>query len=224
MAHTNDPIPPKDSEFDDYYKNVALVVHEKTTGENPAWNHIPQASLQDFFAALGAWTTAYEATKVPHTPVQTAEKNRVRKISQKNLRDFINRFLRHDPVTAADRARMGIREHDNIRTPIGVPQTRPEFSIVVKDIRRLALPFRDQGSASKARPYGMSGAVVRWGVQDAPPAKPEKLPSSKLATRTPFILNFTEEERGKTVYIAMCWQNEKGDIGHFSEIQSAIIP
>jgi hypothetical protein len=28
--------------------------------------------------------------------------------------------------------------------------------------------------------------------------------------RTPHILEFTEEERGKTVYVAICWQNEKG--------------
>jgi hypothetical protein len=146
------------------------VVNEKTSGENPAWTHIPQVSCQELFSTYGVWSTAYDDTK----------------------------------------------------TPVGIPPTRPEFSVVVKDIRRLALPFRDQGSASKARPYGMSGAVVRWGVQDAPPTEPEKLPNSKLATRTPYILNFTEEERGKTVYIVMCWQNEKGDMGSFSEIQSQV--
>jgi hypothetical protein len=224
MAHTPDPIPTKDSEFDEFFKNIMIVVDEKTTGETPEWTHIPPASRQELYTAFGAWTAAYEATKVPHTPVQTSEKNRVRKSSKKTLRTFINRFLRFDPVTAADRARMGIREHDDTKTPIGIPQTRPEFSVAVKDIRRLALPFRDQGSATKARPYGMSGAVVRWGVLDAPPPEPEALPNSKLATRTPYILNFTEEERGKTVYIAMCWQNEKGDTGRFSEIQSAVIP
>jgi hypothetical protein len=45
-----------------------------------------------------------------------------------------------------------------------------------------------------------------------------------LATRTPHILEFTEEERGKTVYVAICWQNEKGEKGPWSEIESAIVP
>jgi hypothetical protein len=59
---------------------------------------------------------------------------------------------------------------------------------------------------------------------DAPPADISALSRSVLATRTPHILEFTEEERAKTVYIAVCWQNEKGERGPFSEIESAIVP
>jgi hypothetical protein len=51
-----------------------------------------------------------------------------------------------------------------------------------------------------------------------------ELTNSVLATRTPHILEFTELDRGKTVYIAMRWQNKKGHKGPPSEIQSAIIP
>jgi hypothetical protein len=34
-----------------------------------------------------------------------------------------------------------------------------------------------------------------------------------MASKTPHTLNFTEEERGKTVYIAAAWQNERGNLG-----------
>jgi hypothetical protein len=34
-----------------------------------------------------------------------------------------------------------------------------------------------------------------------------------MASKTPHALEFTEEERGKTVYIALAWQNEHGLIG-----------
>jgi hypothetical protein len=224
MAHTKDFIPSKDSEFNDFFRNVVNVVDEKTGGNRPEWDFIPPGALEEFHEAWNAWDAAYTRIKGPHTSADTAEKSRVRKSSEKTLRTFIKRFLRYPPVTAQDRANMGIPEHDTTRTAIGVPQTRPEFSIVVKDFRRLAVPFRDQGSASKARPYGLSGAVIRWAVLDKPPPGPKALTSFALATRTPYILNFAEEERGKTVYIAMQWQNEKGDVGGFSEIQSAIIP
>jgi hypothetical protein len=118
MAHKNDYIPPKDSDFDAFFKNIVDTVDEKTGGNRPEWDHIPQDALQEFHDAWTAWTAAYEKTKVPHSPVETAEKNRVRKSSGKVLRNFINRFLRFAPVTPEERARMGIPEHDEIHTTI----------------------------------------------------------------------------------------------------------
>ena len=48
--------------------------------------------------------------------------------------------------------------------------------------------------------------------------------SHTLASRTPYALEFAEAERGKTVYVALSWQNGRGNIGQWSEIQSAVIP
>jgi hypothetical protein len=58
----------------------------------------------------------------------------------------------------------------------------------------------------------------------APPAEPDGLTRHTMASRTPHALAFNEEERGKTAYIAAAWQNERGIIGAWSEIQSAVIP
>jgi hypothetical protein len=107
---------------------------------------------------------------------------------------------------------------------IPVPKSLPELDIDVVDFRRLKVIFHDMGSDSKAKPYGVNGAVIVYAVLNAPPADVNALAHSVLATRTPHILEFTEEERGKTVYIAICWQNEKGERGPWSEIGSAIVP
>jgi hypothetical protein len=69
-----------------------------------------------------------------------------------------------------------------------------------------------------------NGAVIVYAVLAEPPADPDALTRSVLATRTPHVFEFTEEERGKTVYVAICWQNEKGEKGPWSEIESAIVP
>jgi hypothetical protein len=37
-------------------------------------------------------------------------------------------------------------------------------------------------------------------------------------------MEFEEDERGKTLYIALCWQNEKGQRGPWSNVQTTIIP
>jgi hypothetical protein len=47
---------------------------------------------------------------------------------------------------------------------------------------------------------------------------------SAFDTRTPFTLEFEGHERGKTVYFCLCWENTRGEKGHWSEIQSAVIP
>jgi hypothetical protein len=45
-----------------------------------------------------------------------------------------------------------------------------------------------------------------------------------MASRTPKSITFDETERGRTVYVALAWQNNRGNIGQWSEIQNAIIP
>jgi hypothetical protein len=66
--------------------------------------------------------------------------------------------------------------------------------------------------------------VVSWNVSDVPVTDPKKLTCSELATRSPHVLYFQEEDRGKTVYISLQWQNESGGKGDFTAVQTAIIP
>jgi hypothetical protein len=120
---------------------------------------------------------------------------------------------------------MGIPPIDLNPTHIGKPKTRPVFSIEVMDTRFLALHFYDETTPdSRARPYGMNGAVVFYAILDHPPTSIRELTRTVLATRTPHLLHFEEEDRGKTVYIAMVWQSESGELGDPTEIQSVVIP
>jgi hypothetical protein len=138
---------------------------------------------------------------------------------------FIAKYIdNNDAITIPIRDELGLIIKDTTRTPVPVPSTYPEFFVKVKDIRMLEVHFKDKGSANKARPYGYSGAVVYYGVSDAAPVEAEDLPHSLLATKTPYTLTFTEAERGKRVYIALVWQNEKGQKGPFSQVEEAFIP
>ncbi|MDR0606761.1 MAG: hypothetical protein LBG80_21020, partial [Bacteroidales bacterium] len=76
----------------------------------------------------------------------------------------------------------------------------------------------------KAKPYGCNGAVIAYAILDNPPRNQEELTHTVLATKTPYTMEFKEQERGKTVYIALRWQNTKGQLGPWSEIISTIIP
>ena len=94
-----------------------------------------------------------------------------------------------------------------------------EFELIVRNIREIIVNFWIKGASHKAKPKGYDGAVIVWDVLDSPPARPDD-----LNRHTPYSLHFDESERGKTVYVALCWQNARGNIGQWSEILSAVVP
>ncbi|MDR1199298.1 MAG: hypothetical protein LBK94_09885, partial [Prevotellaceae bacterium] len=104
------------------------------------------------------------------TTVITAEKNAARKNYVALVRTLAGFRLKNPIITDAERIDMGLHVHDTTPTTIDVPKTRPELAIEVVDFRRLKVSFQDQGSKSKAKPYGVDGAVIIWAVLDAPPA------------------------------------------------------
>jgi hypothetical protein len=219
-------MPSRPEEFHALFRNIVRYVDEKCRGAAPAWTHIPQAALTELDARFAAWEAAYGPTLKPSCFRQERhEMKRVLRISKMYLRGFINAWLRYHPaVTSDDKAKMGVPVRSQVSSPIPVPPTRPEFTIRVKDVRTLALVFRDQGSKSRARPYGVSGAVIRWAILDHAPADIGELVNAVLATRSPHVFVFNDEDRGKTVYFAMQWQNGKGQQGKPGEIQWAVVP
>jgi hypothetical protein len=227
MARKKGFIPSSGPAYDAFFKNICQYVNAKCSPPDaPEWSHIPPAEQTALNDAYADWYAAYTPTLKPHTPAETAAKNRAYKSSRKVLSRFIQVWFRGftDIVTEEDLKNMGIPPVDTVHTPIGRPATRPAFEIHVRDTRLLAVPFRDQGAASRAIPYGMNGAVVSFGIFDHPPAEPEELSRTELATRSPHLLHFTEEERGKTVYVALQWQNESGVRGDYTEMLSTIVP
>ncbi|MDR1326032.1 MAG: hypothetical protein LBK00_08360 [Treponema sp.] len=193
--------------------------------QNAAAWEIPQAEVTNVKTKLATFKALHtQCTGANRTKALVVEKNEAKDSLCADIRQMVKFRFANPIITDAIRVQCGLSPKDHTRTPIGVPTTRPEFSLKVKDIRQIIVEFWDQGSTSKAKPYGISGAVISWGIFDEPPANPEALTKAVLATRTPFILEFTEEDRGKTVYIVLQWQNENGKKGSPSEMLSTIIP
>jgi hypothetical protein len=216
-----DYIPKKDSELVPWSANFTTGVATNAS----AWG-IPSNEVSVLQTANTAFATLFAKADSPaKTAIIVAEKNAARKTLVGLIRALADFRLKNPIITDAQRIALGLHVRDTTSTTIDVPKTRPELDIDVVDFRRrLKVLFHDMGSKSKAKPYGTNGAVIIYAVLDAPPADVSALTRSVLATRTPHILEFTEEERCKTVYIAICWQNEKGERGHCSEIETAIVP
>jgi len=217
-------IPSTDADFNQFFKNLAQYVNTKCSGTTPEWEHIPKADRDELDQAYGDWYNAYSLTFKPHNTDIAKEKKRVRKVVEALVREFVNRFLRHRPVTDRDRDIVGVPNHKTTRTYHFSVSELVEFEIRLRAIRELLVRFWIKGALNRAKPEGYDGAVIIWDILDAKPSSPEELNRHTLASRTPHILRFAEAERGKTVYIALAWQNDRGHIGAWSEIEAAIIP
>jgi hypothetical protein len=192
---------------------------------NAAALQIPAQEATDVQTAFTSFKGLHAQAKSPtRNPIITAEKNAAKEEFLRLVREMINFRFANPIITDAIRVQYGLHVKDSTHTPHSVPTTRPDFTLSNKDFRRLNVDFHDQGTTSKAKPYGISGAGISWSVLDHPPADGGELTKAILATRTPHTLEFTEEERGQTVYVALQWQNNKGQKGPWSEILWAIVP
>ncbi|MDR0685848.1 MAG: hypothetical protein LBF79_00065 [Dysgonamonadaceae bacterium] len=143
---------------------------------------------------------------------------------RKEARGIVNKYLKYNEVLSnEERRKLGIPVYDNARTPIDVPKTWPDLVIEVLGAGLVKTKFHKHGSTTTARPYGVIGAVVIYGVSDHQADKHDELNRHLLATRSQHTFEFPDEERGKTVSIAVAWQNEKGQVGPYCDIQSVII-
>ena len=220
MVKKHDYVPQNAAQFNVFMRNLIDYVKSK----QEEWVHIPEDRFDELVDAYLIFETAFEAAFGPHTSVQTQARREAQALTTRLLRAFVNQFLRFPPVTDVDRIEMGIPNRDKIRTPhIDVPEM-VDFVIHLSSIRELVVEFWIQGEARMAKPEGYDGAVIIWGVRDTPPASQRELTHHILASRTPFTLRFDETERGKTVFVALAWQNERGILGQWSEFRSAIIP
>ena len=154
----------------------------------------------------------------------TLARNETQAEATRELRAFVNQFLRFPPVTNVDRVEMGVPNHDTIRTDHKVVTEMVDYVLHLRNIREIMVDFWIQGETHKAKPQGYDGAVIVWDLLNAHPENPNALNHHTMASRTPFPVHFEEADRGKTVYFAAAWQNERGILGQWSEIKTAIVP
>jgi hypothetical protein len=222
FAMKKDYLPKSYPEFRMWLTNFMAVIQANQT----AWG-LPETEVTALAGAgtaylqLDAFVESAEATSASRVARKTAFQDLCRKI-----RRFVNKFINtNDAVDDAARRLLGLNIRDNTRTPKPAPSTPPVFQIIQIAARILGVIYYvTEGAKKGSRPPEANGARVYYGVFDTPPASPEELPNSVFATRCPHRLTFSEGDRGKRVYIALRWENAKGQTGPWSELQSEIIP
>jgi hypothetical protein len=224
MPRERDFIPTNDAVFDNWQKN--LLEQLGAEGVLKKWD-IPQEAFENLLPKEVEWGVRYEAAKNPknRTQVQITAKIEARKNYEDVLRIFIKGYVTYNPkVTDDERELLGLPVHKKGRTPAPIPKRYPLFKIDSSVIRRLDVYFYDDVNERRSKPEGVHGAEISWDFSDVPVEDPDKLVHSRFDTASPYTIEFNGEDRGRTVYIALRWENTRGEKGPWSEIITAIVP
>jgi hypothetical protein len=216
-------IPSKDADF-----NTAQNIIANTASTNRTQWFLDSPWLDnDLMPQKIKWDEAWATYENPATrnPSITFAKNEQRKAYEKLLRLLVKNLQSNIHVTPDDLRAMGIAVPSPGKTHAPVADKAPDVDVDTSTIGRLTIHFFEKGSRhKKGKPAGQHGAEIRWTFGEAPPTRWDELIHSEIDTNSPFTLVFENDQRGKTVYFALRWENTRGEKGPWSEIQSAIIP
>jgi hypothetical protein len=177
----------------------------------------------DFHLAFEEWKSP--ATR---TPFISEHLFATEKVFKQEYRQLYTGFLKESPlVTDEDLLAMGLpKRHTGGGKPAPVPTDYPAAQANTATMRRVGIDYyEDNATHRKAKPAGVHGVEVRWAVFDAiREVHIDDLVHSSFDTRTPLILEFADEQRGKVLYYALRWENTRGEKGPFGPIENVIIP
>jgi hypothetical protein len=176
--------------------------------------------------AKNLWGTAYAAWQQleKRTSIVTAQKNDAKKAYLSAFRVLVGLLIKNPFVTQQDLDAMELHRPVGSHTPVPIPVSFPQARVDSHVPRRISLFFTDSITGRKAKPHGVMGASVRYGVLPTPPVDVNDLRESLFDTTSPCHLDFSDEQRGSRVYYCLAWQNTRGERGPWSQTMMAIIP
>ena len=207
---------------------LALCMTWKAVLEDPvkvaAYGWDP-TMLAVVLAMIDGFLAAYEAYRTDDSSMNRLTKNETKAQCIHEMRDFANSSIRFNKkMDKAAKAQLGIFSRDSTVTHHPVPTTRPD--IVVENTRshfEHKIRALNPANGKAVKPDGVHGVRYGWQIGGERPASGEHLPKVKFNRRTALVITHTEEEKGKTAYYAVCYENSVGEQGSWSPIEEAMI-
>jgi hypothetical protein len=225
MART-DYIPGADAEFALWLDNLVRVVLERTSGQPPAWTHIPPAALQTLTEKQTAWHEAWALAQSDPTNANKREKTRVRKDTEQYVRRFVNQYLRYEPVTNHDRDLMGVHNPETTHSAVPKPSTVPLLvELTPRRGQQVLVHFRDETEEkSEAVPYGFDGCILNYTCGPAKVTDKSLIKDRLLMTASPFLVEtLPPEAQGMWLSCYPQWQNETGKEGPSGDVSHVVV-
>jgi hypothetical protein len=222
MTESESWLPSREQNLVDLCDRWARGLKSQPTISTFGWN---QAAVTAAQAAIEDFLTARVTYKGDNSRKNRLAKDEAKEAAKNAMRDFANTSIRYNKLMTEEQKReYGIHTPEP-GSPVKVPTTSPRLIIDTGTRRRLIIFYRDEKSTRRGKPKGVHGIEIRWAILDHVPTGIEELINSSFDTNPPLTLVFSEQDRGKRVYLCGCWEIEReGEKGPFGAIEEAIIP
>ncbi|MDR1289805.1 MAG: hypothetical protein LBK06_01240 [Planctomycetaceae bacterium] len=206
-----------------------------------AWN-IPQTEVTELQTLR---SKAEEIFKVLETVYRTTEDTEKCNIAFTKLvaqmRKMKNHYFLVPPLETSDLIALKLKPHSTTKTDIKPPVDMVIGRVVIRGEHLLELHMEPATNTTDDPHRSDYGFRIYWGILTPPgtpseklrqgkreisevPVSGEDLPHSRFTRRKKELFDFPQEDRGKTVYFCIRYENAKGQPGPWGPIFSAIIP
>jgi hypothetical protein len=210
-----------DSEFNRISEGVTTTAESNIT----EWSLSAPYFTDTVIPLRTRWRTKYAANSDPLTKnkLTVGEKDDARADYEPVVSHLIEE-LRNNPAVTDDDLRgmdIYIPPHGNAPTP--TTDELITFGVETDKRRRLVFHACDERGL-KRKPHGVGSLEFKYGFMESDPVSVDELPETEFHSRTTFLIDFDESERGKKVYFCGRWMMKTMSPGPWGDIHFAIIP
>jgi hypothetical protein len=189
------------------------------------WELPTDAIPPELAAAYPDFTRKYLIAVNPETrtPATVTAKINARKFFEPRFRSYLKSYVLYNPrVTDEDKRIMKLSIPDDIPTAIGPPTQDPVLEIdFSKRQKHLVIVKNIEGKRTK--PANVRGYEIWYKVGGEKPVSDDEFKYAGFSTKSPFPVQYSLADVGKTVWYRAHWVNTKNVPGPWSEIVYAII-
>ncbi|MDR1053509.1 MAG: hypothetical protein LBL39_04985 [Planctomycetaceae bacterium] len=204
------------------------------------WN-IPQNEVTDLTAARDEAQRIFNVIESKYrNEVDTADCNAAFKVLTEKMRFFKKHYFLEPPLMDRDLISLGLKPPSGTHVVIPPPVAQATADVVPKGEHLLELHLRQVNNTEPDPHRSDYGFRIYFGILTLPgtppeklrpgkrelanaPTTPEELPHSRFTRRKKELFDFDYEDRGKTVFFCVRYENAKGEPGPWGTMFSAII-
>jgi len=188
---------------------------------------ITVATMATFGTLNTAWVTMWAISRNASTSSQVDKENT--KTAKSGLlaflRNFIKQYYYDNPIaTNSDITGAGLIPHSTSHSAVVFDTS--EIPAVVSELlagKKISLTFKNKAS-KRAKPLGVKSMRVRWSIGATPPVDTSTFTLFKDFTKQPMVLNFTTDQVGSNIAIAICYITNKAKEGTYCAQIHTVVP
>jgi hypothetical protein len=221
MANNPDYIPPADDKFHEWVCPTTdyIVANATAMGLTPD-------DTKPLTDAVATWKNAWPAHQSAQAAATGAKttKDNSRADVEAAIRPLVQQLQVSPKVTDQQRSDMNITVRSTTRTRVSVPVSCPVGTVDTSQRLQHIISYRDDTTTkTRGKPAGVSGCEIWEKIGGPAPTDISQLTYLGMATRSPFLAQFTGAQAGQTAYYWLRWVNTRNEKGPWSEPVSATI-